>query len=138
MTQQLVQHTDTPVRRRRRSYAHREGPSASRAKKVDAATKASMIQLQADQRELIYSSFAFLMKIGLLSLGIASLLKMGSASHQLVKRHIELSSVLQFEKNKSEQLNLRFDRLFTIGGDTRLMEEQTQWITPNSIRVIWR
>jgi len=35
-------------------------------------------------------------------------------------------------------LQHRFDTLFTLGGDERLMDEQEQWIAPNRLRVIWR
>ena len=30
------------------------------------------------------------------------------------------------------------DRLFSIGGEKRLISEQDQWIAPNRLRVIWR
>ena len=113
-------------------------PEKARIHNVDAATKASLIQLQQEDRELLYSLIAFAMKIGLLSIGIASLFKLGIASNQIIHRHIELSSVLNSEKIKFEKLHLRFDRIFTIGGQDRLMDEQVQWIAPNSIRVIWR
>jgi len=42
------------------------------------------------------------------------------------------------ESGKLRQLQQRFDRLFTLGGDRRLMDEQDQWIAPNRLRVIWR
>ena len=37
-----------------------------------------------------------------------------------------------------ETLQQRFDRLFSIGGEKRLISEQDQWIAPNRLRVIWR
>ncbi len=136
LAQDQTYHLPSP--RRRRSYVKSKDTANSKVNRVAAVTKASRIQLEADERELFYSAIAFLMKIGLLSLGIASVLKLGVASHQILKRHMELSSVLQVEEAKLERLTLRFDSLFTLGGESRLMQEQVQWITPNSKRVIWR
>jgi hypothetical protein len=42
------------------------------------------------------------------------------------------------ETNKLHGLQQRFDRLFTLGGRDRLMDEQDQWIAPNRLRIIWR
>jgi len=106
--------------------------------RVDAATLASAIQLQEQQRELIYSLIALAMNLGLLLLGAASLINLASSSRQRVARHSELSSVLNMESAKLLRLQKRFDRLFTLGGERRLMDEQDQWIAPNRVRVIWR
>ncbi len=78
------------------------------------------------------------MKLGLLSLGIVSLVKLSFAYHQRLERHGELASVLETESLKLSSLNKRFDHLFTIGGSQRLMDEQDQLIAPNRLRVIWR
>ncbi len=78
------------------------------------------------------------MKLGLLLIGISSLIKLGVASHQRIQRYEELSAVLDIESNKLGSYQERFDHLFTIGGDKRLMDENDQWIAPNRIRVIWR
>ena len=78
------------------------------------------------------------MKLGLLALGSVSLLKLGLASQQRVDRYSELSSVLDVESVRLVGLQKRFDRIFTIGGDRRLMDEQDQWIAPDRVRVIWR
>tara|TARA_B100000700_G_scaffold197264_1_gene217024 strand:+ start:54 stop:386 length:333 start_codon:yes stop_codon:yes gene_type:complete len=108
------------------------------AKRVDAATLASRLQLQEQQRDLIYSLIALGMKFGLLLIGTFSLLRLGIASYQRVERYSELSSVLDVQNLKLLKLQKRFDTLFTIGGDRRLMDEQDQWIAPNRVRVIWR
>ena len=78
------------------------------------------------------------MKLGLLILGTSSLIKLGVASHQRIQRYAELASVLDVESVKLVRHQERFDHLFTIGGDKRLMDENDQWIAPNRIRVIWR
>ncbi len=125
-------------RRRPRSRKRNTKTVSPNNQRVDAATLASTIQLQEQQRELIYSLIALAMKLGLLLIGTASLVKLGIASHQRVGRYSELSSVLNVESVKLISLQKRFDRFFTIGGDKRLMDENDQWIAPNRIRVIWR
>ena len=125
-------------RSRNRSRIHKNRPAFSKGQKLDAATLASILQLQEQRRDLVYSLIAFAMKLGLLTLGMASLIKLGLASHQRVNRHSELSSVLDVESVRLISLQKRFDLLFTIGGDRRLMDEQDQWIAPNTVRVIWR
>ena len=106
--------------------------------RVDAATLASTLQLKEQSRELFYSFLALAMKLGFLSLGVVSVLKLGLASHQRVLRHAEISSVLVVESAKLGHLQQRFDYLFTIGGNRRLMDEQDQWIAPNRVRIMWR
>ena len=123
---------------RPRPIQKKRQPLTSKKERIDAATLAATFQLQEQQRELIYSLLALSMKVGLLSLGVVSLIKLSVASHQRVERHFELSSVLEIESAKLNRLQERFDRLFTIGGDRRLMSEQDQWISPNRVRVIWR
>ncbi len=105
--------------------------------KLDAVSVAASLQLQEQKREYMYSLITLVMKIGLLSILSASLVKLGFSSHQRLRRHMELISALELESQKLDQLNLRFDRLFTIGGEMRLMDDQDQWIAPNSVRVIW-
>ena len=48
------------------------------------------------------------------------------------------AAVVDVEATKLQGLQHRFDTLFTLGGDERLMDEQEQWIAPNRLRVIWR
>ena len=78
------------------------------------------------------------MKVGLFALAVSSLLKLGVASHHRIQRHAEISSVLEIESLRLRSLQNRFDRIFTIGGDRRLIDEQDQWIAPNRVRIIWR
>ncbi len=124
------------MRYRSRKKKYRSGPS--KEIRIDAATKASVLQLQQERKELFYSLVALAMKLGLLSIGVLSLFKLCLASHQRFIRHAELSSVLNVESMQLNSLQKRFDHLFTIGGDRRLMDEQEQWIAPNRVRVIWQ
>ena len=124
------------VKSRTRNKRYRSGLNTNQ--RVDAATLASSLQLQEQHRDFVYSFIALGMKFGLLLIGSLSLIKLGIASYQRVDRHSELSSALQMESVKLIKLQKRFDTLFTIGGDRRLMDEQDQWIAPNRVRVIWR
>ena len=65
-------------------------------------------------------------------------MNLGLASHQRVNRNLELSYLLEKESKKLHQLRVRFDEMFTNGGEQSFLKEQDQWITPNSVRVIWR
>ena len=105
---------------------------------MDTATLASKLQLQEQRREMLCSFLALAMKMGLLSLGLVSLVRLCFAYQQRLERHGEVSAVLNVESVKLKGLQKRFDNLFTIGGERRLMDEQDQWIAPNRLRVIWR
>ena len=124
--------------RRKRPYHHGKNKSPARPERLDAASIAAKIELQHRRRELVYSLVALAMKSGLLLIGAASLFRLGLASHHRLNRHLELSSVLNSESVQLSKLRRRFDSLFTIGGERRLMDEQEQWIAPNRVRVIWR
>ena len=134
----LLAETRPKHRRRPRSRKKRDTLVPSKQKRLDAATLAATLQLREQRRELIYSLIALAMKLGLLLIGTASLVKLAIASHHRVGSYKELSSVLNIESVKLNRLQERFDRFFTIGGDRRLMDENDQWIAPNRIRVIWR
>ena len=105
---------------------------------MDAATLAAELQLQAERREKLCSLLALGVKLGLVALGAVSLVKLSLAYQERLDRHGELAAVVDVEFGKLRQLQQRFDRLFTLGGDRRLMDEQDQWIAPNRLRVIWR
>ena len=63
-----------------------------------------------------------------MALGGVSLVKLSFAYQERLDRHGELAAVVEVESSKLNQLQQRFDRLFTLGGDRRLMDEQDQWI----------
>ena len=73
------------------------------------------------------------MKLGLIAVAFSSLVKLGLASHQRVNRHMELSSALSRENEKFLREQKRFDRLFTIGGGQRYMEDQPMGRLKNGI-----
>ena len=78
------------------------------------------------------------MKFGLVVLGCVSIVRLSVAYQERLDRHGEIDAVVTVESAKLQTLQQRFDRLFSIGGDERLMSEQDQWIAPNRLRIIWR
>ena len=105
---------------------------------MNKATLAARLQLQEEKREFLYSIIALVMKIGLVAIFGGSFFRLAIASHQRVMRQLEISSILDLETKKLNELSYRFDRLFSIGGRNRLIDEQEHWIAPNSFRVIWK
>ena len=130
------QRIEEPLRRKRSKKICNRHPSVN--KKIDAFTKVSEFQKEEVRRELFYSYIALFLKFGLLLVFATSLVNLGLATHQSVNRNIELSNLLENESKKLQKLRLRFDEMFTNGGEQSFFKEQDQWIAPNSVRVIWR
>ena len=121
-----------------RARSNSNGTNLKNNKNIDAATIAASFQLRQEKRELTYSVIALGLKSGLLSLFFVSFVRLGLASHQRIFRHIELTSILDSELIQLVESQRRFDRLFFLDGYRKLIEEQDQWIEPNSSRIIWR
>ena len=130
------QRIEEPFRRKRSKKINKRNPSVN--KKVDAFTQVSEFQKEEVRRELLYSNAGLILKFGLFIVFATSLVNLGLASHQRVNRNLELSYLLERESKKLHKLRLRFDEMFTDGGEQSFFKEQDQWITPNSVRVIWR
>ena len=130
------QRIEEPFRRKRSKKITKSNPSANN--KVDAFTQVSEFQKEEIKRELLYSYVGLILKFGLLIVFATSLVNLGFASHQRVNRNLELSFLLEKESKKLQKLRSRFDEMFTNGGEQSFFKEQDQWITPNSVRVIWR
>ena len=130
------QRIDKSFRRKLSKKIIKRHPSGN--KTIDALTQVSEFQKEEVRRELLYSSVALILKFGLLVVFSTSLVNLGFASHQRVNRNLELSYLLEKESKKLHRLRLRFDEIFTNGGEQRFFKEQDQWIAPNSVRVIWR
>ena len=103
-----------------------------------AANRAASIQRQLDRQELHCSLIALAAKAALILVGCVSVARMSVAYQERLDRHGEIAAVVNLEAKKLETLQNRFDRLFSIGGEKRLLSEQDQWIAPNRLRVIWR
>ena len=112
--------------------------STDRQSAEAAAKRAATIQCQLDRQELRCSLIALAAKSGLILLGCVSVARISVAYQERLERHSELAAVVSVESAKLESLQAKFDRLFTLGGEKRLISEQDQWIAPNRLRVIWR
>ena len=130
------QRIEEPLRRKRSKRIRNNIPSVNQT--IDAFTQVSEFQKEEARRELLYSNVGLILKFGLFIVFATSLVNLGLASHQRVNRNIELSYLLEKESKKLHKLRLRFDEIFTNGGEQSFFKEQDQWITPNSVRVIWR
>ena len=105
---------------------------------VTAVDRAALIQRKLDRQELHCSLIALSAKIGLILLGCVSVARLSLAYQERLERHSEIAAVVAVETAKLESLQSGFDRLFTLGGEQRLLENQDQWIAPNRLRVVWR
>ena len=105
---------------------------------VTAADRAALIQRKLDRQELHCSLIALGAKVGLILLGCVSVVRLSVAYQERLERHGEIAAVVAVETAKLESLQSGFDRLFTLGGEQRLLENQDQWIAPNRLRVVWR
>ena len=130
------QRIEEPFRRKCSTEIRKSPPSVN--KKIDAFTQVSEFQKEEVRRELLYSYVGLVLKFGLMIVFATSLVNLGLVSHQRVNRNLELSYLLDKESKKLHKLRLRFDEMFTNGGEQSFYKEQDQWITPNSVRVIWR
>ena len=130
------QRVEETFRSKRSKKIIKRNPSVN--KKIDALTQVAEFQKEEIRRELLYSYVGLILKLGLLIVFSTSLVNLGLASHQRVNRNLELSYLLERESKKLQKLRLRFDEMFINGGEQSFFKEQDQWITPNSVRVIWR
>jgi len=77
-------------------------------------------------------------KLGLVMVTGVSLVRVASAYQARMDRQGELAAVLQIENVQLTKAQQRFDRLFLISGEKTLAREQSQWIAPNRLRVVWQ
>ena len=109
------QRIEEPLRRERSRKIRKSIPSSN--KKIDVFSKVSEFQKEEVKRELLYSYVGLTLKFGLLIVFATSLVNLGLASHQRVNRNLELSYLLEKESRKLHKLRLRFDEMFTNGGE---------------------
>ena len=105
---------------------------------VTAVDRAASIQRKLDRQDLHCSLIALGAKVGLIVLGCVSVGRLSVAYQERLERHGEMAAVVAVETEKLGTLQAGFDRLFTLGGEKRLLDNQDQWIAPNRLRVVWR
>ena len=87
---------------------------------------------------MLYGSIGLSLKIGLSLVAVVSLVRLAGAYQERLDRYGEITAVLDIQKAKLLKAQTRFDRLFNVGGEQKLIQEQDQWIAPNRLRVIWK
>jgi hypothetical protein len=110
-------------------------PGGGRTALIEAGAAAS---LSAERRDLVCSLIGLTVKLGLVAVAGISLVRLAGAYRERMDRQGELAAVLQLEEVKLARARERFDALFTVEGEQRLIREQNQWIAPNRLRVVWK
>lgn len=87
---------------------------------------------------MLCSVIGLLVKVGLIAVAGVSLLRLAGAYQQRMERQGEMTAVLELETAKLIKARERFDLLFRVEGEQRLIREQSQWIAPNRMRVVWQ
>lgn len=90
------------------------------------------------KQDLLCSLIGLGVKLGLVMVTGVSLVRVASAYQARMDRQGELAAVLQIENVQLTKAQQRFDRLFLISGEKTLAREQSQWIAPNRLRVVWQ
>jgi hypothetical protein len=94
--------------------------------------------LSSERRELVCSLIGLTVKLGLVAVAGTSVVRLATAYRERMDRQGELTAVLQLEEIKLARSRERFDGLFTVDGEQRLIREQNQWIAPDRLRVVWQ
>jgi hypothetical protein len=90
------------------------------------------------KQDLLCNLIGLGVKLGLVMVTGVSLVRVASAYQARMDRQGELAAVLQIENAQLTKAQQRFDRLFLISGEKTLAREQSQWIAPNRLRVVWQ
>ena len=99
---------------------------------------AALQALSSERQELLCSLIGLALKVGLVVVAGVSLVRLATAYQERMERQGELSAVLGLERAKLSKARERFDHLFMVEGEQRLIREQNQWIAPNRLRVVWQ
>ncbi|MFM7315081.1 MAG: hypothetical protein ACKO0M_18305 [Cyanobium sp.] len=99
---------------------------------------AELISLSHERRELLCSVIGLSVKVGLAAVAAISLFRLAGAYQQRMERQGEISAVLELQSSRLAKARDRFDDLFMTAGEQRLIREQSQWIAPNRLRVVWQ
>ncbi len=126
---------DRKERRQWRSAVHKASPPQQR---LALSSGAQEISLREDRREVVCSLIGLSVKLGLVVMAGVSLFRLAGAYQERMERQGELSAVLEIEKAQLAKARNRFDQLFMVEGEQKLIREQSQWIAPNRMRVVWQ
>ena len=135
-----------PLRRERQPRSGAQSKPASLPKPasqpdpqiISGGEAAALQALSSERQELLCSVIGLALKIGLVVVAGVSLVRLASAYQERMERQGELAAVLDLERAKLSKARERFDHLFMVEGEQRLIREQNQWIAPNRLRVVWQ
>lgn len=103
-----------------------------------AAREEHRITVSPERQELICSVVGLLVKCAMVAVAGVSLYQLAGAYRERMDRHGEIAAVIELENAKLAKARERFDQLFGKEGENRLIREQSQWIAPNRLRVVWQ
>lgn len=101
-------------------------------------TDGHLLAITQERRELVCSLIGLMVKLGLVAVAGVSLVRLAGAYQQRMDRNGEIVAVLELEQARLARARERFDQLFMVAGEQRLIREQSQWIAPNRLRVVWQ
>ena len=101
-------------------------------------TDGHLLAITQERRELVCSVIGLMVKLGLVAVAGVSLVRLAGAYQQRMERNGEIVAVLELEQARLARARERFDQLFMVAGEQRLIREQSQWIAPNRLRVVWQ
>jgi hypothetical protein len=101
-------------------------------------TDGHLLAVTQERRELVCSLIGLTVKLGLVAVTGVSLVRIAGAYQHRMDSNGEIVAVLELEKARLSRARQRFDALFMVEGEQRLIREQSQWIAPNRLRVIWQ
>jgi hypothetical protein len=110
----------------------------SRPVQMVISSGAEALSLNDEKRELVCSLIGLTVKLGLVVMAGVSLCRLAGAYQERMDRQGELAAVLEIEKAQLAKARDRFDQLFMVAGEQKLIREQSQWIAPNRLRVVWQ
>ena len=100
--------------------------------------QAQAIALSNERQEILCSVIGLLVKLGLVAVASVSLYRLAGAYQERMERHGEIAAVIELETAKLNKARQRLDKLFGVEGESSLLREQSQWIQPNRMRVVWQ
>ena len=132
-TREHLRTASTASRQRSRQAGGTEANTAVAPRPSTAVVAAAM-----GKQDLLFSLIGLGVKLGLVMVAGVSLVRLASAYQARMDRQGELAAVLQIETAQLTKAQQRFDRLFLMSGEKTLAREQSQWIAPNRLRVVWQ
>jgi hypothetical protein len=106
--------------------------------RLPVSSGAEALSLKEERRELVCSVIGLSVKLGLAVMAGVSLCRLAGAYQARMERQAELAAVLEIEQAQLAKARGRFDELFMVAGEQKLIREQSQWIAPNRLRVVWQ